>query len=163
MEWLLLFFICATVVRSDGITEISADGRLWHYIPVSKSAHWVFPSIVSSDVEVSAGCVLFRRGKNDSLVIKLDPLSVWREALDISALVRCELGCDARIEEIALDGRCEVIEPPGCVRFRPKFRRIRLCLKTGEFITDHQIDDIGDAFDLERIHQDLPYNITIGC
>ena len=162
MEW-WLFLLCATFVHVDADTEISADGRVWHYTPESQTTHWLFPPVSTTDLVVGTGCVLFQRDKNDSIVITFDPFSMSIDALDVTALVRCQLGCDARLEEVAFHGRCQVIKPPGCVRFIPKFRSITLCLKTGEFVSAFPVSDVGDALGVERIHGDVPYNVTIGC
>lgn len=161
MEWFYLF--CLTLIRVYATTEISGDGGLWHYTPVSQRGHWVFPSGVSTEVLVGTGCVVFQRGREGSLVITWDSFSVPFDALDIAALVRCELGCDARLQELAFDRRCEVIDPPHCVRFLPKFRRVTLCLSTGQFISDFPVTDIDDAVDVERINGDVSFNITVGC
>lgn len=158
-----LCLLCFTLIGVHGTTEISSDGGLWHYTPVSQWSHWVFPSDVSMEVFVGTGSVVFQRGQDGSLSITWDPQSVPIDALDIAALVRCELGRDARLQELAFDGRCEVINPPGCVRFVPKFRRITLCIKTGEFVGDFLLTDIGDAGDLERINGYVPFNVTVGC
>lgn len=115
------------------------------------------------EVLVGAGSVVFQREQDGSLLITWDPQSVSIDALDVAALVRCELGCDARLQELAFEGRCEVIDPPGCVRFVPKFKNITFCINTGEFIGDSLLTDIGDAGDFERINGHVPFNVTVGC
>ena len=158
-----LYLLCFTLIGAQGATEISRNGSLWHYTPVSRWSHWVFPSEVSVEVLVGAGSVVFQREQDGSLLITWDPQSVSIDALDVVALVRCELGCDARLQELAFDGRCEVIDPPGCVRFVPKFKSITFCINTGEFIGDSLLTDIGDAGDFERINGHVPFNVTVGC
>lgn len=158
-----LCLLCLTLIGVHGTTEISSDGSLWHYTPVSQWSHWVFPSEVSVEVLVGTGSVVFQREQDGSLLITWDPQSVSIDALDVAALVRCELGCDARLQELAFDGRCEVIDPPGCVRFVPKFKTITFCINTGEFIGDSLLTDIGDAGDFERINGHVPFNVTVGC
>lgn len=158
-----LCLLCFTLIGVRGTTEISSDGSLWHYTPVSQWNHWVFPLDLSMEVLVGAAGVVLQRGQDGSLLITWDPLSVSIDALDVAALVRCELGCDARLQELAFDGRCEVINPPSCVRFLPKFRRVTLCIKTGEFFRDSLITDIGNAGDFERINGHVPFNVTVRC
>lgn len=158
-----LCLLCFTLLGAQGTTEISSDGSLWHYTPVSQWSHWVFPSDVSVEVMVGAGSAVFQRGQDGSLLITWDPQSALIDALDVAALVRCELGCDACLQELAFDGLCEVIEPPGCIRFVPKFRRITLCIKTGKFTGDSLLTDIGDAGDFQRINGHVPFNVTIRC
>ena len=158
-----LCLLCFTLIGVHGTTEISSDGSLWHYTPVSQWSHWVFPSDVSVEVLVGAGSVVFQRGQDGPLLITWDPQSVSIDALDVAALVRCELGCDARLQALAFDGGCELINPRGCVRFIPKFRRITFCIKTGEFLSDSLLTDIGNAGDYERINGHVPFNITVRC
>ena len=158
-----LCLVCLTLFGAQGTTEISSDGSLWHYTPVSQWSHWVFPSEVSVEVMVGAGSVVFQRGQDGSLLITWDPQYGSMDALDVAALVRCELGCDARLQELAFDGRCEVIDPPGCVRFVPKFTSITFCIQTGEFISDSLLTDIRNAGDLERINRHAPFNVTVRC
>ena len=97
-----LCLVCLALFGAQGTTEISSDGSLWHYTSVSQWSHWVFPSEVSVEVMVGAGSVVFQRGQDGSLLITWDPQYGSIDALDVAALVRCELGCDARLQELAL-------------------------------------------------------------
>ena len=173
MEWNILFCALSFVFgpvssSSEEIVEVSSDGGLLHYTPVSSSTHWLFPlSFQKTNLLVGPPAVLFERSKDGSLSITTwDPSLASIQALDIGALVRCELGCDARLQEVAFDGQCEVTRPPTCIRFIPRFKRLLICLKTGEFIIDRSdppFANIYDAVVARRVHGETPYNITVTC
>lgn len=152
-----------------GLVEVAQDGGLLHYTPTSSESHWLLPSFPNgTELLLGPGTVLVERGEHDSISITFvggSPFSF--ESLDISALVRCELGCDARLEAMAFDGRCYIVPPPACVRLIPKFRRLTLCLRTGEFVTDASIGspfvDVEDAVDAGRLLEKEPYDVTFDC
>lgn len=168
MDWFWFLLPCLEIISGhatdNGNVEVSDDGRLLHFSPVSPSTHWIFPSIVpSAEITVGDGAVVIERVQNGSLVITMDPLSVSREAMDFAALVRCELGCDGRLEEMAFDGRCEVTKPPVCVKFIPKYTSIALCLETGKFLNESLLTNIDEALDKHGLYREVPYNVTLRC
>ena len=195
--WWIIVWIISTCMNantkdtSSGLVEVTADGRLLHYTPRSSSSsssskgttttHWVFPffSSLSPSYSSSSGletdellvgpeAFVFEIGPNDSLIVSLDPArSASIETLDIAALVRCHLGCDARLEAMAWDGLCEVTSPPACIRLIPRFRRLVFCLETGEFVKDPSelpFVDVHEALAAQRfLYGNVPYNVTIAC
>lgn len=202
--WWIIVWIISTCMNantkdtSSGLVEVTADGRLLHYTPMSSSSssssskatttttHWVFPffsslspspsysySYSSSGLEpeellVGPETFVFEIGPNDSLIVSLDPArSASIETLDIAALVRCHLGCDARLEAMAWDGLCEVTSPPACIRLIPRFRRLVFCLETGEFVKDPSelpFVNVHEALAAQRLlYGNVPYNVTIAC
>ena len=147
-------------VTDPGVVEVDQNCALLHYSPVSPHSHWLLPSFCDGcDILVGPGTMLVEYGYNDSLSITLvGSLPFSWDLVDVSALVRCHLGCDARIEAMAFDGRCQIVKPPACIRFIPKFRRTVFCMRTGEFLVDPSSGpptvDIGDA---------APYYVTFDC
>ena len=171
MQVLFLFWTVSIILGSTdlGVLEVDQNGALLHYSPVSPHAHWLLPSFFDGcDILVGPGTIIVEYGLNDSLSMTLvgpHPFS-WH-LVDVSALVRCHLGCDARIETMAFDGRCQIVTPPACIRFIPKFRRTLFCMRTGEFLVDPSsnplIIDIGDAVFTGILHSKAPYHVTFDC
>ena len=162
---LVIYLTCASGT-DPGILEVDREGGLLHYSPVSSHSHWLFPSLPNGTVlVVGPGTTLIKEGFDDSLSITFvgsSPYSIY--PLDISALVRCNLGCDARLEAVAFDERCEVAAPPACVRLIPKFRRLLLCMRTGEFVTDSPpFLEMSDAVNEEQLCSGAPYDVTFDC
>ena len=162
------FFIILTCTggTDPGIFEVDREGGLLHYSPVSSHLHWLLPSLPNgTDLVVGPGTMLIKEGFNDSLSITFVGSSPYStDLLDISALVRCKLGCDARLEALAFDGRCEVAAPPACVRLIPKFRRLLFCMRTGEFVTDFPpFLEMRDAVRKEQLCRGAPYDVTFDC
>lgn len=162
---LVIFLTCASGT-DPGIFEVDREGALLHYSPVSSHPHWLLPVFPNgTDLVVGTGTMLIKEGSNDSLSVTFVGSSPYStDPLDISALVRCQLGCDARLEAVAFDGNCEVVAPPACVRLIPRFRRLLLCMRTGEFVTNFPpFLKISDAVIEEQLSSGSPYDVTFDC
>ena len=175
MQWTLLNCAVAVLIlrvnfTESGLVEVDRDGALLHFTPVSSSSHWLLPSFPNdTHLTVGPGTVLVTRGEHDkSIFITLvGALPPPVDVSHISTLVRCELGCDARLEAVAFNEQCQIVAPPACVRLIPKFRRLVLCMRTGEFLTDSSVGppfvSIDNAVDAARLVEKEPYIVTFDC
>ena len=175
MQWTLfscsvfVHILCANVT-DPGLVEVDRNGALLHFTPVSSSSHWLLPSFPNdTPLAVGPGTVLVIKGEHDkwiniTLVGALPPSIDWSH---ISTLVRCELGCDARLEAVAFDEQCHIVAPPACVRLIPKFKRLVLCIGTGEFLADSSIGppfvNIDNAIDAAQLVEKEPYIVSFDC